>query len=108
MLLTEEEKQEALQKLMYSKLTKEEKAYHKFAKKIITAKKKAQKALDDMRTNCPHPLVMRKTENGGYSGNWDREEYYWTRHECSMCGLIWNTDQSWQYEGDGKGLPEKK
>ena len=57
---------------------------------------------------CSHPLVVRVIKNEGSSGNWDRDDHYWTSHRCEICDLRWSTNQSWKNVGGRLGLPNDK
>lgn len=68
--------------------------------------KLAYAKIKEIQNECSHPLVARITVNKGNTGNWDRDDSYWTEHHCSLCDRRWHTDQSWQNTGDKRGMPE--
>jgi hypothetical protein len=68
--------------------------------------KNAQRGIKEQQGLCSHPLISRVIKNEGSSGNWDRDDSYWTSHRCEICDLRWSTDQSWNSTGDRLGLPD--
>lgn len=67
-----------------------------------------QEKIKQIQGECSHPLSARTTENKGNTGNWDRDDSYWTEHECGLCGLKWHTDQGWdnqRHANYNRGMP---
>ena len=106
MILTEEQKAEAIHTYILSKLTAEEAAATARVRKAREAKQKADADWADAQDACLHPLIARDIKNEGSRGGWDNEDSYWTSHTCQLCDLRWVTDQRWDRVGGRKGLPD--
>lgn len=49
--------------------------------------------LDEHLKTCDHPNLIYQDQ--GSSGDWDREDSYWTVWQCDTCGNRWTTKQDY-------------
>ena len=59
-------------------------------KSEIKAKQKRIKSIQD---SCSHPKECITKKHSGSTGNYDKQDSYWTNFHCSLC------DKSWRMEG---------
>jgi hypothetical protein len=45
-----------------------------------------------LQSICPHHNVTKVHKSN--SGNWDRQDSYWTEFKCPDCGKFWSEDGS--------------
>lgn len=107
-MLTEAQKEEAARLYIESKLTPEEREHAHKLREAQIVMEAAELAYAALQESCPHPLIAREYVNEGSTGNWDRDDRYWTRHRCTLCDKRWSTNQRWQYLGGRLGLPTDK
>lgn len=105
MTLSEKQKEEAHELYRLSKLNNSEREYMKKMDELRGRLSEAQRAFNNGQRFCPHPLIMRDFKNEGNTGNWDRNDSYWTNHHCTLCGLRWTTAQNWEQVGSKLGHP---
>lgn len=107
-MLTPEQEEEARRLYIRTQLSPDEVAHWDKLNAADAAADAAQEAFNVLQEACPHPLILRETKNKGNTGNWDRDDSYWTEHKCLMCNKWWTTSQRWQRLGGKHGHPEDK
>lgn len=104
--LTPEQRAEAEWEYIFSRLTDAERAHYEKLGMLKQAMERAIDVYDRAQSACTHPLIARETKNDGSTGNWDRNDMYWTDHKCRLCGKRWTTNQRWQHIGTKTGHPD--
>lgn len=104
-MLTPAQEAEARNMYIRTQLSPEDVEHWDKLKAADAAADAAQEAYNVLQEACPHPLLLRETANKGNTGNWDRNDTYWTEHKCHMCDKRWTTSQSWQHRGGKHGHP---
>ena len=105
MSLTKQQLAEAEKEYIEARLSPVEKALKTRRDAVENEMAKLRAELEQIQEDCPHPLIARDAVNEGSTGNWDRQDSYWTRHHCKLCDRRWSTGQRWQYVGGKMGHP---
>ena len=67
--------------------------------KLLEQSRKINEKISDYKKLCPHPPAFVNYEYESNTGNYDRNDSYWTNYYCRKCGKLWHVEGSKRIEG---------